>query len=377
MPDLTVYRMCFHSGLHVGGPRDNPAESIGMLPADTLFAALVDMWRRTGGDPVAFAAPFVEQPADAPFLLTSAFPFAGDVRFYPMPVDRGALFSHATLEDRGKSVRRIAYLSEGLLKTALQGEPMDRWLFPKDEGEEPMTGVALQGGRYWLKVDEIAGLPKDMRRDKTRRHALAALAVDATTRTPRVTLDRLSSASQIYHVGRTVFAEGCGLWFGVAWRDPARPVAGDGRSYAEVVRLLFAMLADEGVGGDRTSGYGALTLTVEEKPVRLPDAGPGHTAWLLSRYHPARDEEYAALGQGAYTLVTIGGRLHSPDQAAQRRRKLVMLAEGSRLPATPVLPVGSVADVRPRYEASKTEFPHPVYRYGLALAVGRREGTHG
>jgi CRISPR-associated protein Csm4 len=377
MPTLIPYHLTFGSGLHVGGPRDNPAHSLGVLPADTLFAALLDAYRRSGGDPAAFAAPFMSDPLTPPFLLTSAFPFAGGVRFYPMPVDGSALLAKPVPEAYGKTVRRIAYLSEGLLRRVLAGEALDNWLFPADPGQEPTRGVALQGGRYWMSVDEIAQLPEAMRRPAGKRHALAALDVDQTSRVARVTLDRASSASQIYHVGRTVFAPGCGLWFGIHWRAPQTPLAAG--TFADAVAMLLTLLGEDGIGGDRSSGYGAFHAAAQP-PVTLPDAQIGApsnglpAAWLLSRYLPATESERAALAApgAAYGLVTVGGRLRTPDWPAARRRKLVMLTEGSQV-SLPAALAGQVADVRPHYAKDAPQFPHPVYRYGLALAVGRKE----
>lgn len=377
MPTLTVYPLTFAGGLHIGGQGDTLEQSRVTLPADTLFAALVDAHRRSGGDPQALAAPFAAAAPDPPFLLTSAFPFAGGVRFYPMPVDLTRLFTPETLRARTKALRRVRYLSEGLLRQALAGRRLDDRLFPTEELTEPQKGTALQGGQFWLTVDEIEKLPGGMQRKPGRRHALPVLPVTTTARVPRVTVDRLSHASMIYHAGRTTFAEGCGLWFGVQWRDRERRIAGTGQSYGDALAQALAMLADDGLGGERTSGYGAFRLG-ESIPVELPDARPDEAAWLLSRYHPANARELAGLRdpQAAYHLVKVGGWLRSYDHMAVRRRRLTLLGEGSLAPL-PGPVAGDVVDVRPVYARAEAPFPHPVYRYGLALGVGREEGQHG
>ena len=84
MPDVTVNRLTFRSGLHVGTRGVNLEEADVCIPSDTIFAALVDALRRAGGDPTGFVAPFprlelaqdTSGDAEPPFLLTSAFPFA-------------------------------------------------------------------------------------------------------------------------------------------------------------------------------------------------------------------------------------------------------------------------------------------------------------
>ncbi|MER3515193.1 MAG: hypothetical protein C4310_13070, partial [Chloroflexota bacterium] len=160
MPELIPYTLRFHSGLHLGTRGVNLEEAGVSLPADTLFAALLDVWRRTGGDAADLAAPFTAAPPDPPFLLTSAFPYAGEVRFYPLPLNLTALFSAEILRQRSKDIKRIRYISEALLRKALRGERLDDDLFPAtNEEAEPQRGLALQGGNLWLTVEEAAHLP--------------------------------------------------------------------------------------------------------------------------------------------------------------------------------------------------------------------------
>jgi len=374
MPNLIPYHLTFHSGIRVGTHGVNLEETQAMVPSDTLFAAMLDTWRRTGGDPEEFAAPFVEHPPRPPFLLTSAFPFVGQVRFFPMPVDLTRLFSGKMLSERGKQVKRIRFLSQALLEKALQGERLDAMLFPENEYTEPDSGVALQGGALWLTAEEIKRLPENFQRPEGRRHALRRLKVWDMSRVPRVTVDRISSASNIFHAGRTTFAKGCGLWFGVQWLEPDAAV-GDA-SYRQAFELTLNMLQDDGLGGERSTGYGAFTWE-ENCPVSLPDPAPGQGAWLLSRYHPRTEELPASLTakQSAYQLTSVGGWLRSPDGAATRRKRLMMVAEGSQVTLSG-LPAGDVSDVRPTYENPAGDLPHPVYRYGLALAAGMKEATH-
>ncbi len=379
MPILTPYRLTFASGLHLGTRGVNVAEAGVHIPSDTLFAGLLDAWRRTGGDPQALAGPFTTVPVQPPFLLTSAFPYAGDVRFYPVPVDLACLLSPAVIADRGKSIKRIHFLSEALVQNMLAGERLDGWLYPEHVYWEPETGVALQDGLFWLTVAEIAGLPKAMQRDRGRRHALRELRVFASGLTPRVTIDRVSSASTIFHSGRTTFAPGCGLWFGVAWLRPADAVDGAQATYRQAFAAALGLLADDGLGGERSTGYGAFSYAEAAAPAALPNPAPGRRGWLLSRYHPTSSELPAALDDpgAAYRLTAVGGWLLSPDVVAQRRKRLYLVEEGS-LVCPPAWPAGDVTDVRPEYDGAQG-VPHPVWRYGLALAADlpdTQEGHH-
>ncbi len=370
MTTLRPYYLTFSSALHVGGTGVDLEETRVSIPSDTLFAAAVDAWRRLGREPDLFAAPFVAQPPTPPFLLTSTFPFAGEVRFFPVPMNLALYFNPATVKARAKDIKRIQYVSESLFKRILNGETLDAWLFPADEFEEPTHGVALQGGRLWLTVDEIGRLPPAMQRGKGRYHALRRLSVWVNTRVPRVTVDRSSSTSTIFYAGRIRFASGCGLWFGVLWLDEQRPL--ENTTYQAAWAHVLDTLAEDGLGGERSVGYGTFTWETGE-PIPLPEATAEGTALLLSRYHP-REEEVGRVLQDertAYRLTSVAGWLRTPDGAAQRRRRIYMLDAGSII-LWPGSPAGDVVDVRPVYAAEEGLLPHPVYRYGMAVAVGMK-----
>lgn len=370
MPTLATYHLDFHSGFHLGAHGVNLEEHSVHIPADSLFAALVSMWRRTGGEVTPFAQPFCGETPNPPFLLTSAFPFVGDVRFYPLPVDLTRLFGVEVIRKRGKAIKRLRFLSEELLEKALRGESLDDDLFPLKEEVEPESGVALQGGTLWLTMAEIEKLPATLAVKKHHVRALRQRQVWSSHRVPRVTIQRTNNAATIFHIGRTSFAKDCGLWFGVEWRQPDLRIVESKGSYQAALGRLLAQLSDEGVGGERTSGYGACTVR-RGGDVQLADAQAGAPLWLLSRYHPRATELPQALAHNdaAYALAEVGGWLLSPDGAAQRRRSIQLVKEGS-IVCPPAHPAGNVADVRPNYRDPAGDLPHPVYRYGLALGVG-------
>ncbi len=375
MVDLTVYRLEFKGGIHLGVRGVNLEESAVTLPSDTLFAALVDTFRRAGGAPDAFVAPFprsslgrdVAPDAPAPFRLTSTFPFAGGVRFLPMPVPLQRIVSPDELKKRRKAIKRVAFVSEVLFREILDGKVMDDRLFPEPATDAPAGGVALQNGRFWLAAEELDKLPPDFRVREAR--ALHHRRVFAEDQVPRVSIDRVSQASDIFHAGRVCFAQGCGLWFGVDWRRPELPLAGE--RFERIFERLWHILQDDGLGGERSAGYGAFTLHDGQR-LSLPEARAGEPMVLLSRYHPRAAELPAALDTpAAYRLVTVGGWLSSPERPMERRRQLRMLEAGSVVRAVGEAPWGDVVDVRPTYEAA--DFPHPVWRYGMALGAAIRD----
>ena len=386
MPHLQPVALRFPQGLHVGAGGVNLEEAGVNIPSDTLFSALVDLWSRTGGDADHWTRPF--RNGEPPFLLTSAFPFAGDVRFYPAPVDLRLLIPPDQPEETvDKPLKRVRFLSEGLLRRALSGHGLPEFLPGPDEPpgklSDDQCAIRLQNGALCLLKEEVRQLPCRLRLNiQGGIRPLPLLyrqAVWRTERTPRVTVDRINSASNIFHAGRTRFAPGCGLWFGVQWRDPDTAVGDQsGLSYRNALEQSLAILGDEGIGGERSAGYGAFAPAWGEE-FHLRDPQSGSIAWLLSRYLPAPAEAPQCLSdaRAAYKLIRVGGWARALQEADQRRKQINFLTEGSLIRWPYSSPAGAIADLRPQYAEGTGDFPHPVWRSGLAVAVGLQDRQEG
>jgi CRISPR-associated protein Csm4 len=364
MPSVTYYHLQPKAALHVGAQGIGQEETLTTVPSDTLFAALVASSLLIEGAANGWSQAFAE-PDQAPFILGSAYPYAGDVRFYPVPM--------VDLAERGlslvdpKSLRRLRFISEGIWQRLLAGEPL-AGLYPGESG----GGAFLQGGALWLSREEVEHLPEAMRvvsrpgggRRARPLEALPHLAVWRTHRVPRVAVDRMGRGTDIYHTGRVTYAPGCGLWFAAAWLKPEARFPGTEQPWRTALEATLNALADAGLGGERAGGYGGFAWTVGGEE-QWADPLPGQPSVTLSRYHP-RAEELPAAFEGEkvrYQLASVAGHLQSLAAPAQRRRRLWLVAEGSVIKATGRAVMGDVTDVRPLVGT----FPHPVWRYGLAL----------
>ena len=219
------------------------------------------------------------------------------------------------------------------------------------------NSLSLQGGKLLYLENEASGLPEDIKRGKS--------PLWKTDTRPRVTLDRASAQSHLFFIGHTQFGPDCGLWFGVQWLK-------ENPEEAKRLESLFEHLADSGLGGDRSSGFGAAQI-VPGEPCHLPDADG--VPWVsLSRYIPTEDEIIALQHPSAsYAIQTVGGWVSSPGRKTERRRAVRMLAEGSVLGPVEKSARGMVVDVRPNYSEALT-FSHPVWRSGMAVGAGIRLG---
>ena len=330
----------FHFGLR-GLEQESSAER---CPSDTLFAALVATLADLGGEGAveAFTAPF--ERGEPPFLLTSVFPLAGNLPLLPLPDVRLVLTAQPGSR---KLLKRLRYVSPVIFRRITDRQPMDAHL----DG----MGAFLQNGKAWIAAEEIDALPKEWDRGRLgERKVWQSAAVD------RVTVDRVTSASAVYRIGRTAYAPGCGLWLGVQW-----PGAPDLAQEAQLETLL-THLGDRGLGGERSVGYGQFTVRRQSLALDLPEAELGRPALTLSRYLPRADELPRALqGAASYHLVPVPGWLRSPGQKAQRRKQVRLLAEGSLFQPVGIGPWGRLADARPDGWGG-----HAIWRYGYACPVG-------
>ena len=367
LSNLSLYYLDFDGALHLGRQRIGQGKTGSCLPADSLFAALVATWVEANGQkPDRFVESFPRRLANGatpglstPFHLTSAFPFAGDVRFYPSPPLSYLKLAPETRQKRLKELKRIDFISEKLFEMVIQGQELEAWLPSEFETKTTDQGLYLQDKSLWLTVEEVEKLPDYMRYVNHKKRPLGAMSclkVWEASKMSRVAVDRLRNTSNIFRMDRMIFNNECGLWFGIEWQD---------KSWEKDLTHLLDLLADSGLGGERAVGYGHFAWR-EKEARRWKKPADGDLFITLSRYHPSHTEISGALNdaEAAYSLVSVGGWLASSETSAQRRRRLWMVAEGSVLRAVGNGPWGDVTDVQPTYD-----FPHPVWRYGLAYPI--------
>jgi len=372
--DATAYhlqaRAPFHFGLRGVGLEATTAYG----PSDTLFAALCHVLRQQCGLATleAFLAGYQEE--EPPMLLSSAFPYVparregeGDewqppdpfdpaqvLRFFPRPLEPPPGLPDEPGER--KRMKQITWLSEGIFRAWVSGE---------DLGPHYENDNLIQGNRLWLTGDErerVSGW-RDPDTDNPSLWAVGDV--------PRVTVDRLTSASIVYQAGRVWFPPGGGLWLLMHWRA----------DWQERGELAWQVLGDAGLGGERSAGHGLFHLHGPHPLADLPDLEPGGRFVSLSLYYPTETEMSAVLqGEGiGYRWQMRRGWMASPDASydeqgsayqgrALRRKAVRMFDQGSilRWPQGGTVR-GQLADVTP--DVFKA---HKVWRYGLIYAVGYR-----
>ena len=319
-----TYHLNFRSPLHLGRRGVGLEETEISIPADTLFSAICQTWRTFYGEE-RLTDFLVQYERGEPFLLTSAFPFAGDIRFFPKPL----IDLKVNADDDRKKLKKVRYLSERRFRQIVDDEPV---AFDADD--------LINDGQLWIHDDE---------RSIFQDHPI----VWKTDKRPRVTLDRQSSASEIWHLGGVKFNKGCGLWFDAKF---------DTEETQRRIETLLRVLGDTGIGGERSAGYGLFDL--HSKPAESESESKANRFVTLSPVCPRDAEQLDALIQGdvAYTLEERSGWIGSAEGTGLRRQQIWMFGEGSVLAGSSV-GIGRLVDLKP------DSCPHPVWRYAYAWPI--------
>ena len=371
MTRYTRVRLAPRGPCHFGGRGVGMEHSEVGLPADSLFSALcVTLGESAGGAAVeALLAQFPKEgtPAAAPFRLTSLMPYAAGVYFLPYPMIGPPKVKGATDLHRRKDFKEIAWVSEAVFRQLARGEQ------PKSAVGDDGRPITIHGGKIWLTQAEADEL-KIFEARNPETHAVEKPILWRTDKRPRVTVDRMTSASAVYSTGTTEFNRAkktgpdreprevtAGLYTVIEWLQ-----ADD--ALRDQIETAFKVLGAAGIGGERSSGYGQFEPTCEPLATWDVAAAAGNYFTTLAPYLPAAQER-GVIGSGArYEIVLRRGWLSLAGHQNLRRGTARMIADGSVLcwPADRE-PLGTLADVTPGPLDGVSD--RRIYRFGLAFPV--------
>jgi CRISPR-associated protein Csm4 len=314
-----AYRLSFHSGLHVGIREGALEGTESIIRSDTLFSAFVNGYRLLYEGDKFDALTRQLETGNSPLRFSSAFPFAGGDYYLPIPRNQ---------IPKDKQAKKVQFVALETWQRLINGENVEDLL-------------ASGAGKALPSLVETEDSPKE---------AMPWTVLD----TPRVGLDRQSNhpGERFFHCGETHFANKAGLYFLASYSDD---------KIRDKARAVWRLMADEGLGGDRTVGKGLFAYPqIEQVSLDIPDQATG---WIsLSLYYPNGDE-IAGLTDGYYDLIQRCGYIYSMGGRTLRRRPVSMFAEGSVFPSTSKR-LGKLVNTTPaRFTL------HPVYRSGLAFGV--------
>ena len=349
---MRVCKLNPKADFHLGDKEAVLERTSDYIHSDTLFSAICNAYRLLYGNEELNALLEGFKHREPPFLISSAFAYAGETLILPLPLSinwgeyvGGEEEKEKEKIDLLKRLKKVKFVSDKIFWNVVEDESKIR--------EYISAKNIVQGILF-----DDAGLERLKKEFDARERGNKGIKIWSSREVPRVVIDRETSASEIYHFGEVSFADGCGLYFLMDMRE---------KGYESRVKAAIRVLGDEGIGGDRTYGKGLFEVEFKEEEINLELESHFVT---LSLYYP-REEEIAMLREKHYELIRRGGWVYSVDVRNQRRRTVRMFLEGSvfkfetgegeesRL-------YGGLADVKPE---GKGDGLHDVYRYGYAFAI--------
>lgn len=346
------------SPLHIGEPGIGMERSLSYIPSDTLFSALCNMWVALFGK--LSLEELLEQfrQGETPFCISSAFPRltidagqrTAEILYLPHPFSQRLRRVPALSSDR----EMARNLCDEAAKRAKEGTK---------------TYVDSQFFRHMIASTTI---PIEYYKGLERASKLFRL-VHRRTLNPRVSLDRISSQSNLF------FCEV--VRFGISeFRDMRGALRARGglfvllradEAMATRLRSCFDILGEQGIGGERKpGGHGRFASSGWDETETLfdgPECPNAHV--VLSVCHPSREEIEGLKKDGeviGYQLMKRGGWIDSPSITRQhRKRSCFMFEEGSIFRSKLR---GEIVDVTP----NAGSLDHNIYRSGIAYTVGVR-----
>jgi len=313
-----IVKLFLKSPLHLGEKEGMMEDSNFIIHSDTLFSAICYGYRTLYGKSVleTLLEQFTNSP---PFLLSSAFPFYKKHLLFPIPLN------FSSPEGDFKSYKKLQLIPKELWEKVCGGKP-----FEKDSYE------FVQDRQVVLPTNEIEGLKeKDY-------------PIWEEREIQRVSLDSITSASNIFNFREIAFKKDSGLFFLLDWRDT---------SFVNKIKAAIRLLGEDGIGGDRGSGKGVFNSEFVE--LEIADS-KGDNYLLLSLFFPSNGElkDFDSI----YNYKMRGGFIYSFDNTTRRKKYVRMLTEGSVIKSK--RPVGSLVNITPD---GFTE--HNIYRYGYAFSI--------
>lgn len=325
---FTVYRLTFVTPLHISNIRADYGKSEQTIHSDTLVAAVMQMWARTGN------TGWIEQHKH--MALSSLFPWLtdqkGQIRYF---LPRPRLWRNSEHQfsanhfDKHKEFKKIAWI-----EAACYSDYLHDTLTVKPEN--------MQGAFY---ANPLGNKPE-----------LFGKAIMPRIMRPRDEHE----PTRIFYMDRLFFRAGSGLHFLMP--------KGDDPDFKHRFEGALRLLGDEGIGTDRNVGQGKFSFTTETLTLDVPEKTTHFIT--LGAYNP----DIEALNtikvdeSTAYDTMKRGGWMGEPF-GTYRKRSVNMIKPGSVLPGTlkEGFMGGRVLDVTPT--ETPVAVPYKVLRSGRTVLL--------
>lgn len=288
--------------------------------SDTVFKAILNAWNLLWGDTevetlldhFSHNAQIPSVPAlcfgtrARPFYISSIFPVVDTVYFLPRPISMLWKVDNEKLPHQ--IFQNISWVSAAIYRAWLEHQTIDfspeNFLLPSlycDSKE--MNTINLHFPNKVLWSDE----------ERTRN-----------------TVDRATAAAHIYPTSQVFYGEKLQEYIVVDTQE----------EYRAKLEAVLRLLADEGIGGQRSNGCGSY---IYYPPVSIPkeldfiEAVPENSFVTLSLYYPSlEDVQNGILDQAQFQLIERQGWSKDCQGNALRQQKIRLFKEGSHFSHHPI-----------------------------------------
>ncbi|MEM4318139.1 MAG: type III-A CRISPR-associated RAMP protein Csm4 [Candidatus Nitrosocaldus sp.] len=319
--------------LHIGLSVSLEATDI-IIHSDTIFNGICWAYNELYGKEALYE--LLADSKEKRLIISSAFPLSNNTYYFPKPLNLSYNEIGNDSSNRYKTLKKARFISKDLFEHFI-----NEGTLPIDESRDEAQSI---------RIDNIF-IHKESEHSPSIHTSIEY----------RNRLDRLSYYSDIYRCGYTILRN-CAYWFAYHTSDEDK------------IRAALRLLADDGIGGERSIGLGRSSIEFTSINIDEPEASDSIV--VLSLYHPTIYEASSILhnykntpsSRIAYSLTTRGGWT-DPRLGSIRKKRLRMFEEGSVLPLQPYAIHGNIVNVN---DESK-----PVYHYGLCYSIGMRSNKGG
>ena len=329
-----IIRLHFNGPVHLGGQRtDSYDVSEKILHSDTIKGALYAVAVRLLGAEALQGEAFLQS-----FRISSAYPFFNKQYFFPKPMMRLPLRPDGVAGENeiAKELKKIEFIGKGFFEAMIEAGPEAEIVYQAEN-------LSSTSRFLWDSVapEEVLFKSETGQRVQITRNQNAAKETESLP----------------FYMERIHFHPKAGLFVLLEMEDEER---------LDLVKQAFRFLGEEGVGTDRSVGYGFFTPQFDELELKLPESP--NALMALGLFNPASallTEEF--LDKSSYLLMERGGYIAGGEDEHFRhfrKRNLRVFTEGSVFPHLPGL-CGRIVDTRPESQA----IAHPVYRDANPLFI--------
>ncbi len=312
----------FTSPLHIGLGNGELDQAQAWIHSDVLYSAIYSTWAKCGMESL------IPKGGVPDFVLSSAFPYAysksqkRNVYFFPRPLWSKRKNTELSEKDslRIKQIKKVAWMDA------------DLWIEQWESSGNDFPNF-IQGAFASSVLNDQDDLPFSSQ-------------VDVRVQTAKEEGD-----PKPFYVERFFFSDKSGLHFIVSTEN---------ETSLKALRFALDILSTSGIGTDKSTGNGQFVW--EEKSFDLFPITSSRLGVALSCYLPESPESIS--GFSGFQLLRRGGWIGA-SRPGWRKKHVHMIQEGSVLafkePFHWGQGLGTTVDLRPK------DFPHPIYRCGLAL----------